>query len=202
MPLFLVAFNTLLFAGLAAYALVVASRAGSKSVRWLWRVGALPAAAVVVGGLHRIAVQLARRDWLPEERLEVLLNEFQILKSLAVTVIGLAAFVGMRLLAGRLTELEWVVGEVLDRAQKVDLEALALTAREREVLDVIAVSSAIDDKSLAEKLHVSPETAHTHVQRLLRKTKLRDRRDLVVVAFLLKARRDGESGLGKTQASS
>jgi hypothetical protein len=30
-------------------------------------VPALPAAAVVVGGLHRIAIQ-ARLEWLPEER--------------------------------------------------------------------------------------------------------------------------------------
>jgi hypothetical protein len=29
---------------------------------------ALPAAAVVVGGLHRIAIQAARLEWLPEER--------------------------------------------------------------------------------------------------------------------------------------
>jgi hypothetical protein len=42
--------------------------AQSRSVRWLWRLAALPAAAVVVGGLHRIAIQAARLKWLPEER--------------------------------------------------------------------------------------------------------------------------------------
>jgi DNA-binding CsgD family transcriptional regulator len=189
----LVAFNTLLFAGLAAYALTMAARAQSGSVRWLWRLTALPAAAVVVGGLHRIAVQSARLGWLPEDKLELLLHEWQIVKSLAAAVIGIAAFVGMRHLAGRLSELEWVVGEMLDRAQNVDLEVLELTAREREVLGVIAGSSLIDDKTLAEKLGVSADTVHTHVQRLLRKSKLRDRRDLVVLAFLLRARRDGSS---------
>jgi DNA-binding CsgD family transcriptional regulator len=192
-PLVLVAFNTVLFAGIAAYALVVAARAPSRSVRWLWRLAALPAAAVVVGGLHRIAIQAARVGWLAEERLELLLHEWQIVKSASAAGIGIAAFIGMRHLAGRLSELEWVVGEMLDRAQGVDLQALKLTAREREVLGVIAASSLIDDRTLAERLGVSPDTVHTHVQRLLRKTKLRDRRDLVVLAFVLRARRDGAS---------
>lgn len=46
------------------------------------------------------------------------------MKSWATAAIGIAAFVGMRHLAGRLSELEWVVGEVLDCVQKVDLEVL------------------------------------------------------------------------------
>jgi hypothetical protein len=53
MPLVLVAFDAVLFDGLAAYALIVAARAQSGSVCWLWRLAALPA-AVVVGGLHRM----------------------------------------------------------------------------------------------------------------------------------------------------
>lgn len=149
MAVALVVVNTLLFAGLASYALVMAARAPSRSVRWLWRLAALPAVAVVVGGLHRTAVQAARVGWLPEERLELLLDEWQIVKSLATTAIGIAAFLGMRRLSGRFSDLEWVVGEVLNRAQKVDLDALDLTAREREVLKMIGASSRIDDKTLA-----------------------------------------------------
>ena len=189
MPLALVVANTALFAGLFAYALHMAAKTASRSVRWLWRLAALPAAAVVAGGLHRLAVQAVRVGWLPEETLDLLLVELQVVQSLAVAVLGVAAFVAMRRLTGRFSELEWVIGEVLDRAGAVDLSSLDLTARQHEVLELIGVSTRIDDKSLAEKLGVSPETAHTHVQALLRKTKLRDRRDLVVLAFLVKARR-------------
>lgn len=188
MSIALVVFNTVLFAGLASYALVMGSRARSRSVRWLWRLAALPAAAVVAGGLHRLAVQTARVGWLSEETFELLLHEWQIVQSSAVAVLGIAAFLGIRRLAGRFSDLEWVVGEVLDRAQRVDLDALDLTAREREVLDVIGASSRVDDRTLAETLAVSPGTVHTHVRSLLRKTKLHDRRDLAVVAFLLKTR--------------
>lgn len=60
-----------------------------------------------------------------------------------------------------------------------------MTARKREVLELIAASSLIDDRALAEKLQVSPDTVHVH--RLLRKKKLRDRRYLVVLALLLRA---------------
>jgi DNA-binding CsgD family transcriptional regulator len=191
MAVALVVFNVVLFAGLATYALVVARRTPSRSVRRAWRLAALLAAAMVAGGLHRVAVQAARVGWLPEERLELLLREWLIVKSLAVAAIGIAGFIGMRHLARRFSDLEWIVGEVLDRAQGVDLDALDLTAREQEVLDVIGTSSRIDDKTLAEKLSVSPGTVHTHVRTLLRKTELRNRRDLAVVAFLLKSRRDG-----------
>lgn len=189
MAVVLVVVNTVLFAGLASYALVMAARTPPRSVGWLWRLAALPAAAVVAGGLHRTAIQAARVGWLPEERLELILDDWQVVKSLVVTAIGIAAFLGMRHLAGRFTDVEWVVGESLDRAQSIDVDALDLTAREREVLDVIGTSSRIDDRTLAEKLGVSGDTAHSHVQSLLRKTKLRDRRDLVVFAFMLKTRR-------------
>lgn len=148
---------------------------------------------VVVGGLHRIVIQAARVGWLAEDKLGVLLHEWQIVKSLATTCIGIAAFLGMRHLAGRISDLEWVVGEVLDRAEKIDLDRLMLTTREHEVLDVIGESALIDDKTLAEKLGLSPATVHTYMRTLLRKTKLHDRRDLTVVAFLLKARHDGTS---------
>jgi DNA-binding CsgD family transcriptional regulator len=158
----------------------------------LWRLAVLPIVAVILGGLQRLAVQAVRLGWLPDDLLGFLLEGWQIAQSAVVAAIGIYILVQMRLLAGRLLDVETVVGDMVDRVNSVNLDDLNLTRREREVLSVVGTSSHIDDKTLAEKLGVSSDTAHTHISSLLKKTKLRDRRDLLVVAFLLKAHGETE----------
>lgn len=56
-----------------------------------------------------------------------------------------------------------------------------LTVREREVLGLIA--QGFTNGEIAEKLHLSPLTAKTHVSRILTKLGARDRVQLVVIAY-------------------
>jgi DNA-binding NarL/FixJ family response regulator len=70
-----------------------------------------------------------------------------------------------------------------------DLEVL--TDREREVLTLVAAGLSNDE--IAAKLFVSPLTAKTHVNRAMVKLGVRDRAQLVVIAYetgLVRARRD------------
>jgi len=189
-PFPLVLVNVLIFTTLGWYALWLSRGAPTGSIRMLWRLAVLPIVAVVLGGLQRLAIQAVQRGWLPDETLGFLLEEWQIAQSLIVVLIGIYVFLRMRLLGRRLLVVESVVGDMVDRVDSVRLDDLRLTSREMEVLMVIGSSTHIDDKTLAERLGVSPDTAHTHVSSLLKKTKLRDRRDLMVVAFLFKTRRD------------
>jgi DNA-binding NarL/FixJ family response regulator len=57
----------------------------------------------------------------------------------------------------------------------------ALTEREIEVLTLVA--RGLSNPEIAERLHVSPATAKTHVARLLMKLDARDRVQLTIIAY-------------------
>jgi DNA-binding NarL/FixJ family response regulator len=56
-----------------------------------------------------------------------------------------------------------------------------LTAREREVLAL--VGAGLNNALIAEKLYITPLTAKTHVSRIMTKLMVRDRAQLVVLAY-------------------
>jgi DNA-binding NarL/FixJ family response regulator len=56
-----------------------------------------------------------------------------------------------------------------------------LTAREQEVL--VEIAHGLTNAEIAERLHMSPATAKTHVSRLLAKLNARDRAQLVIHAY-------------------
>ncbi|AVT28751.1 MULTISPECIES: response regulator transcription factor [unclassified Plantactinospora] len=57
----------------------------------------------------------------------------------------------------------------------------ALTEREREVLALVAAGLSNDE--IAARLVLSPATAKTHVSRIMTKTQVRDRAQLVILAY-------------------
>ena len=57
----------------------------------------------------------------------------------------------------------------------------ALTDREREVMTLVA--SGLSNDEIAARLVLSPATAKTHVSRIMTKTQVRDRAQLVILAY-------------------
>jgi DNA-binding NarL/FixJ family response regulator len=56
-----------------------------------------------------------------------------------------------------------------------------LTEREREI--VALVGEGLSNREIAERLFLSPATAKTHVSRAMGKLRVRDRAQLVVIAY-------------------
>ncbi|KFG01875.1 LuxR family transcriptional regulator [Streptomyces scabiei] len=68
-----------------------------------------------------------------------------------------------------------------DRTSAPAPELTSLTDRERQVLDLVA--AGLSNDVIAEQLHISPATAKTHVNHIMTKLGVRDRAQLVVIAY-------------------
>jgi DNA-binding NarL/FixJ family response regulator len=87
-----------------------------------------------------------------------------------------------------------LIARFLDSPEPMPLPSPAqlngLTDRERETLALVAAGLSNDD--IAERLYVSPLTAKTHVDRAMTKLGVRDRAQLVVIAYQTGLVRPGE----------
>ncbi|MFM9700450.1 response regulator [Streptomyces europaeiscabiei] len=68
-----------------------------------------------------------------------------------------------------------------DRTSAPAPELTSLTDRERQVLDLVA--AGLSNDAIAEQLRISPSTAKTHVNHIMTKLGVRDRAQLVVIAY-------------------
>jgi DNA-binding CsgD family transcriptional regulator len=180
----LVILNALAFVTLLVLSVRFGRREKSPRVRRLWLVVGLASAALVLGSTQRLILQATTIGWIPESTGSRVLQEWQILQSVTVAVIAVAAFITLKNLATSMAASERIARSILDRAGHVDPARLNLTNREKDVLAVIG-EGLITDAELSDALHISSSTVQTHVKSLLRKTQLRRRQDLLAVAYLV-----------------
>lgn len=101
-------------------------------------------------------------------------------------VMGLADWLGIRstrvvqAVAEPMRKAERMMNVLSDQLPATPVSDLGLTARELEVVSVIA-SGSITDAQIAEKLFISKATAATHVRNVLKKADLNNRRDLMLL---------------------
>jgi DNA-binding NarL/FixJ family response regulator len=72
-------------------------------------------------------------------------------------------------------------GQQSSRSNGVSSKLGALSAREHEVLDLLAAGS--DQEEIAQALYISPKTVATHIQRILTKLGVRSRTQAVALAL-------------------
>jgi DNA-binding NarL/FixJ family response regulator len=78
-------------------------------------------------------------------------------------------------------ELLRLAGAERERARDVEAMLSRLTPREREVL--AALAEGLDNKAIAERLFISPETARTHVVKVLAKLNVESRLQAAIFAI-------------------
>jgi DNA-binding CsgD family transcriptional regulator len=144
---------------------------------------AASAACILLAGtslLHLLHV--ATRDELVSSGWwDTLLGPVAALRATIVVVSASAVLLGLRYWTS-LGRAQSIVDTLTDRLpSQVSRREAALSARELEVLDLIR-KGTLSDHEIGETLHISRATAATHVQNILRKTDLHNRRDLMLLS--------------------
>jgi DNA-binding CsgD family transcriptional regulator len=171
---------TLLLLGLAGW-LAATARRGPPGAFRVASAGA-SAACVLFGAtsLQHLLHFATRDDLVSSGWGDMLLGPLPAVRVTVVVVTALAVMMGLRhwTILGRAQSM---VDAISDRLpSQVSERAADLSVREHEVLDVIR-QGVLSDLDIGEALHISRATAATHVQNILRKTGLHDRRSLMLL---------------------
>lgn len=178
-----VATNIVLFGALAGWAALAARRETSERIRPLLWVTAAVATAFVLSALTRLVLVAVRLELVPGRLDRLVGSEWVLVQALVATALGLVAWRVLRRVGASLSRADRVASTLSEALlDGLDLDDVALTPREREVLDLITAGTS-SDRAIAEELVISPATAGTHVRNLLKKTGLRDRRELALLAI-------------------
>jgi DNA-binding CsgD family transcriptional regulator len=172
---------SLVSVGLAGWFASTALRATTPRFRALSVGAAIACLALGVGAIHRLALAAAHAGWISKSWIGRLLGSW----SLAIAVLSLIVSVCGVILARQawhqLDRDDRIVSALAQRLPDgLEVNGLDLTAREKEVLRLIR-TGYLSDTEIAETLYISPATAATHVQNILRKTGLHSRRQLMLV---------------------
>jgi DNA-binding CsgD family transcriptional regulator len=142
-------------------------------------------AAAVIASVQDIGFQATQLGWLSESVGRQFITNVQA----ALVVGGLLVLAPVLYILRRLTA-EFATSEAVADAlvnrlpAGLTLESAGLTPREIEVVATIG-SGAVADREIAEALTISASTAGTHVRNIMRKTEIKRRSDLALLALEL-----------------
>lgn len=172
---------TLLLIGLAGWLAWTAWRATRGPFR-MASAGAAAAGVLLGAASLQHFLHLAFRDDLTSLGWnDVLLGPFAAARATVAVLAAAPAFLLGRQYWTLLGRSQSMVDALTDRLPTDARGCQAgLSVRELEVLDLIR-RGVLSDDDIAGTLHISPATAATHVQNILRKTELHNRRDLMLL---------------------
>jgi DNA-binding CsgD family transcriptional regulator len=136
---------------------------------------------LAMSSVHLLLIQAARARLVAFQWLSWLLGPLAVVQATLAVLVGIWAVVLAVRHWNRLGRAQSMVHVLTDRMpSKAHARQARLSSREHEVLGLIR-SGVLSDGEIAGALHISPATAATHVQRILRKTGLHNRRDLMLL---------------------
>jgi DNA-binding CsgD family transcriptional regulator len=138
--------------------------------------------ALAAAAAHRATLLAAHAGWISMAWKDRLLGGW----NLAIAILFLLLVAWVVVLAWKFwlpaSRADRMVSRLSDRIpREAHLSRARLTAREGEVLELIG-RGVLSDGDLAQALFISPATAATHVQNILRKTGLHSRRELMLMS--------------------
>lgn len=143
--------------------------------------GAAVCLLLVFSSLHHLLVAAARAGLLASHWVDWLLGPIAAIQATLAVSVGVSAVTVARQYWDRVGRAHAMVELLTDRLPSDACARQAgLTSREHQVLDLIR-RGLISDREIADALQISPATAATHVQHILRKTGLHSRRDLMLL---------------------
>jgi DNA-binding CsgD family transcriptional regulator/type IV secretory pathway VirB2 component (pilin) len=165
-----------------AVGLAIAAR---RAPRGPFRASSLGGAAVclllMIASLHHLLMVAAHSGLLASHWADWLLGPLAAIQATLVVLVAGAAVILGRHYWHRLGRAHTMVEVLTDRLPPdAHAKQARLTAREQEVLDLIR-KGVVTDCEIGRALHIAPATAATHVQRILRKTGLHNRHDLMLL---------------------
>ena len=165
-----------------AVGLAIAAR---RAPRGPFRASSLGGAAVclllMIASLHHLLMVAAHSGLLASHWADWLLGPLAAIQATLAVLVAVAAVVLVRHYWHRLGRAHTMVEVLTDRLpSKAHAKQARLTPREQEVLDLIR-KGVVTDCEIGQALHIAPATAGTHVQRILNKTGLHNRHDLMLL---------------------
>jgi DNA-binding CsgD family transcriptional regulator len=179
----------ILMYGVAALLLIALSitlgKAAWRAPRGPFRAVSASGAAVclllAISSLQHLLILAAHMNLIASQWLRVLLGPVAAAQATLAALVGICALVLIVRHWNYLGRAQSMVHALTDRVPSKALARQArLSSREHEVLELIRIG-VLSDNEIARALHISPATAATHVQRILRKTGLHNRRDLMLL---------------------
>ena len=165
-----------------AVGLAIAAR---RAPRGPFRASSLGGAAVclllMIASLHHLLMVAAHSGLLASHWADWLLGPLAAIQATLVVLVAGAAVILGRHYWHRLGRAHTMVEVLTDRLPPdAHARQARLTAREQEVLDLIR-KGVVTDCEIGRTLQIAPAPAATHVQRILRKTGLHNRHDLMLL---------------------
>jgi len=171
-----------LLLSIVAVGLAIAAR---RALRGPFRASSIGGAAVclllMIASLHHLLMVAAHSGLLASHWADWLLGPLAAIQATLAALVAVAAVVLLRNYWHRLGRAHTMVEVLTDRLPpNAHAKQAGLTAREQEVLELIR-KGVLTDCEIGRALHIAPATAATHVQRILRKTGLHNRHDLMLL---------------------
>jgi DNA-binding CsgD family transcriptional regulator len=165
-----------------AVGLAIAAR---RAPRGPFRASSLGGAAgcllLVIASLHHLLLVAGHMGLLGSHWVDWLLGPMAAIQATLAVFVAMLAVVLARHYWHRVGRAHTMVDVLTDRLPSdAHARQARLTAREEEVLDLIR-KGVINDHEIAQALQIAPATAATHVQRILHKTRLHNRRELMLL---------------------